>query len=525
MRLGLVMAAALAGIAQPAAAEWLKASSRHFTIYSDTNAAGITALATRLERVDGALRHIYSMKDTEEAGANPVTVYVVQDTAAIRRLAGSGGVGGFYLGRADGAVAFTPRRGEGSGPGALNPQIVLFHEYAHHFLLAQSAAALPAWYSEGYAEFAATAKVEERSVVIGGGAQHRAWGLFAADQLSLEMLFAPPARMTSQQRDQLYGRGWLLTHYLTFDAGRQASFRRYIVALNSGVPPLKAATDAFGDLKELDRALRKYLHARTLPAAVIPADRLPAVKVDVRPLTPGERALIDMRMTSTRGVNAKVAGPLYTRALKAAQPYAGDPVAQGWLAEMAYDAGRDDEAEAAADRALAADPKSVQALLYKGRVHLRRAATARTTDPRIWKEARSWVVKANRVDPNGASALQLFYDSFGMEGAKPSASAVAGLHRALELAPQDEALRFRSATQHLTDNQVADAKRALRPLAFDPHGRPDNPAAKLMALIDKGETGPAALAALREADKAKAATDADAGAAGGTDQAIPARAR
>jgi tetratricopeptide (TPR) repeat protein len=436
-------------------------------------------------------------------------VYVVDDMAAIRKLAGSSGVGGFYLGRADGAVAFTPRRGDGSGPGALEPQIVLFHEYAHHFLLSNSSAALPAWFSEGYAEFAATARVLPDAVTIGNAAQHRAWGLFADDQLSLEMLFAPPARMTLQQRDQLYGRGWLLTHYLIFDAQRQGSFRRYITLLNGGMPPLKAAVEAFGDLKELNRALRKYLMARKLPAFSIPLAKLPAVKIDVRALTPGERALIETRMVSTRGVDEKAAATLYARAVRAVAPHGNDVVAQGWLAEMAYDAKRDDEAEAAADRALAVDPRSIQALLYKARVHLRRAEAAGTKDPKIWREARSWITRANRVDPDGAAALQLFYDSFGMEGAPPNASAVKGLHYALLLAPQDQALRFRSVTQHLKDGEIAEARRALRPLAFDPHGGADNPAAKLMALIDRGATGPAALAALEQAGKTEAAGGAN----------------
>ncbi len=506
--LGAVLAAATA-FAEPARAEWLKASSRHFTVYSDTSAAGITALATRLERVDGALRYIYSLTEAETAGAPPVTVFVVDDTAAIRKLSGSSGVGGFYLGRADGAVAFTPRRGDGTGAGSLDPQIVLFHEYAHHFLLTNSAAALPAWFSEGYAEFAATARVEEASVVIGGAAQHRAWGLFATEELPLELLFAPPARMTGQQRDQLYGRGWLLTHYLTFAAKRQGSLGRYIAALNTGTPPLKAATDAFGDLKELNRDLRKYLMARKLPGFVVPVAKLAPVKVDVRALTPGERALIDLRMVSTRGVDEKSAATLHARARRAAAPHGGDAVAQGWLAEMAYDARRDDEAEAAADRALAADPRSIQALLYKARVHLRRAETAGTKDPKVWREARSWITRANRVDPDGAAALQLFYDSFAMEGAPPNASAVKGLHYALLLAPQDEALRFRSVTQHLKDGRIPEARRALRPLAFDPHGGADNPAARLMALIDRGETGPAALAAMEEAGKARSAGGAD----------------
>ena len=115
--------------------------------------------------------------------------------------------------------------------------------------------------------------------------------------------------------------------------------------LNSGTPPLKAATDAFGDLKALNGDLRKYLNARKLLSFQIPTSKLPDVTVDVRALTPGERALIDMRMVSTRGVDDKTAATLYARAAKAAAPHMNDAVAQGWLAEMAYDAKRDDEAD------------------------------------------------------------------------------------------------------------------------------------------------------------------------------------
>jgi tetratricopeptide (TPR) repeat protein len=400
-------------------------------------------------------------------------------------------------------VAFTPRHG---GENELDPQIVLFHEYAHHFLLAQSAVAYPAWLSEGYAEFVSTARFPKEGVMIGAPAQHRAWGLLDADKLPIQTLLAPGARLTSLQWDQIYGRGWLLTHYLFFGGKRPGQIGKYLAALNSGTPPLDAATQAFGDLKQLDRDLDAYLMASRMTVRTIGHARLPTITVDVRPLTPGERALITMRMTSTRGVDAKTAAPLHARATRAAAPFPNDPVAQGWLAEIAFDAGKEDEAEAAADRALAADPRSVQALLYKSMVRLRRAAAAKApADDKAWKEARFWIVKANRINADAAAPLLLFYDSFAMAGAQPSKSAVLGLYRAQELAPQDEELRFRAARQFLTDGLIADAKRALRPLAFSPHASADNAAAKLLAMVEKGSTGPAAIAALDA--EAKAAAD------------------
>ena len=63
------------------------------------------------------------------------------------------------------------------------------------------------------------------------------------------------------------------------------------------------------------------------------------------------------------------------------------------------------------------------------------------------------------------------------------------------LVPQDESLGFAYGVQSLLDGKADEARAALRPLAFSPHAPVDNPAARLLAQIDAGKTGPAALAA------------------------------
>lgn len=215
-------------------------------------------------------------------------------------------------------------------------------------------------------------------------------------------------------------------------------------------------------------------------------ERLPKADVAVRVLSAGEQAMIPSRMQSDRGVNRTTAGEVYARASAVAAAWPQDAVAQGWFAEMAYDAGQDQAAEAAADRALAVKPDLQQALLYKGLLHLRRAASDKTKDPARWNEARSWVIRANRADPNAAEPLAVFYSSFRMAGERPRESAVKGLERAFELVPQDQGLRFMMASQQISAGQIDQAKRTLRPLAYDPHMPPDNPAATLLALLDSG---------------------------------------
>lgn len=515
-------ALAMAGVQQPAHAEWLEATSSHFIVYADNNAAEIKRQAEQLERFDQVLRYFHHVPSNPEDEANKVTVYVVADDDAVKRLCGAGNgcrnVAGFYEPRVTGSVAFTPKGGfDTSNALDLQPRIVLFHEYAHHFLLGNYAAAYPAWFSEGYAEFASTAQVTEDYVQIGGAANHRAYSLFMGKSLSVEQLFTPRTKpMNDEETESLYARGWLLTHYIMFNTDRRKQFAAYLDALNKGTPSLDAARQAFGDLKAMNRAINAYLAASTLPATRIPIDKLPAVTVSVRALAPGEKAMIGLRMQSDRGVNRTTAQPLFARANAIAANYPRDPVVQGWLAEMAFDAGRDDLADAAADRALAADPKSEQALVYKAQIALRRAHDAKAKDAAVWQAARSWILKANHLDPNDAQALLLFYESFELADQPPTASAIQALDRALELVPQDPGLRFAVARQAIVDGKIDDARHTLQPLAYDAHAGPNNPAAQLVALLDAGLKGKAALEAADKAGGEKAATATAAGSAGGS---------
>lgn len=161
---------ALLALLAPAAAwgqderGWHEASSKHFVVYADGLAENARKLADQLERFDAALRKIRGLPDPPLGPANRLTVIQLDDQGDIARLAGRSDVAGFYSGRASGSYAFVPRRvGDGSRF-AISPDAVLFHEYAHHFMLANYPGAFPAWFVEGFAEFHATAK-DRKSVV------------------------------------------------------------------------------------------------------------------------------------------------------------------------------------------------------------------------------------------------------------------------------------------------------------------------------------------------------------------------
>ena len=69
-----------------------------------------------------------------------------------------------------------------------------------------------------------------------------------------------------------------------------------------------------------------------------------------------------------------------------------------------------------------------------------------------------------------------------------TANAIAALHYASDLAPQDLDLRMNSAFAYLADGKTAEARQALIPVAYDPHGAAVAKAAReMMGRIDAGD--------------------------------------
>lgn len=486
--LAAAVAPAMGLIATPAWADWREATSDHFVIYADASENWLRGYADRLERFDAAMRFSRGMADNPDAKSNCLVVYVAGGQSAIEKLCGCKDVAGFYVPRVGGSVAYSARM-EGKGDFDLKADTVLFHEYTHHFMLENTSLALPRWFVEGFAEFNASASIESDGTVgIGKIAMHRAVGLLLLKKLPIEKLLDPPEKpFSTEETEVFYGRSWLLTHMLTLSADRKGQLSSYITLLNQGKPALEAARTAFGDLKTLNGDLDRYMNSR-ISYFRVPADKLHVGQITVRTLRPGEDAMMSVRMRSDRGVNHDAALALVPEARKRAAPYPNDAVVQAELAEAEYDADNDSEAEAAADRAIAADPRNRDGLLYKAQVLIRRAQVAKATDAKTWRAAREWIVKANLLDPNAAQPLWLYYTSFLAQSVRPSKSAIAGLARAYQISPQDSGLRMVEARQLLMDGQVADARRALLPIAYDPHGRDgSNYALKLVQLIDEGK--------------------------------------
>ncbi len=481
-----------------ARADWYRAETRHFIIIADERPDRIAARAKALERYDRALRIFHHIPDPDVAPVNRVTVFVVRSVAAIEAL-GVPGAAGFYRPVASRPVAFTPERGESDPRGTINrtpeayqldPESVLRHEYAHHFMFnSWSAQAAPLWFTEGFAEFHATAMTgSDGSITFGQIPFYRGdnflyWHGCDENRIltTSDLSKLPPCGVSD-----IYAYGWLTMDYLLLEEGGRAKLGAYLKAINEGQPLSKAA-EVFGDLNAFEKRLVARLNARKLPAFTVVAADLKVAEPTVRKLTPGEAATIQVRIRSNAGVTKEDAESVYRQAERAAAPYPDDAGAQLALAEAAFDAKHYDATEAAARRAIAADPKASKAMLYLGRAKIEEARAAKARDAAAWTEARRWFLAANRVDPDDAEPLVDYFTSFVIAGQAPTANAKAGLLQAANIAPQDSDLFLIVTYAYLRDNEPGLARDSLRALAYYPHSNGASVARALMAMIDRGD--------------------------------------
>ncbi|WP_294253280.1 hypothetical protein [uncultured Sphingomonas sp.] len=486
----VLLASALASfIAGPACADWRVAETAHFIVYANASEAALRRNAERLEKFDKALRLSRGIPESSLGKAGRVTVYFVSSEDRVAALAGSADVAGFYIPRAGASVAFVPGDLSGDGPLALGSQQVLQHEYAHHFMFTTwPDAAFPSWVSEGWAEFHATASFDrDGSMQFGGAPMYRAYGLLTGNPLPIQQILAGAAgKLRADQRDALYGRGWALVHYLTFEPSRKGQLSAYLDAITKErKSPEAAAVAAFGDLRALNKELERFLQQPKISGFRVRAENLAIPPVTLRLLRPGEAAIMPVRIRSDAGVDEKTAPAVYADAKKIAARFPDDPEVQRALAEAAYDAGDHAAALAAADRAIAADPKLVEAHCYRAMAQMAIAEAAKDEKPETWAEIRRTIGRANRLDTEDPRPLILFFRSYAERRQWPPEIARDGLMHAYELAPQDRGLRMQAADMLIGEKKLATARAMLLVLTYDPHASGIGTAAsKMIDTID-----------------------------------------
>lgn len=461
------------GLAAPAQADWQEAQSDHFVIYSDSRAEDVRDFAELLERYHATMVLITGMGADKPSPSGRVTIYAVGSDRNLRELYGNraSNVAGFYVPRAGGSVAFVPNMRIKSGERDFSLSVLL-HEYAHHFLISGSRHAMPRWMSEGAAEFFGSIQFpNDGKINIGTPPYHRWTDLAFADDVPVEELLDHELYEANRgnRYDSFYARSWGLYHMLTFDQDRRGQMGEYLRALRGGLAPPEAAKAAFGDLDRLNGELRSYMRQATFSGITLAPDAVSIGPVTVRELSEGMAAMMPVILQSKRGVNSEEATQLVVEARAIAGRFPGDARVQAALAEAEYDAGNDEAAIAAADRAIAADPSVKPAYVQKGFALFRTAADAADKDA-AYAAAMKPFQALNALENDHPLPLIYYYRSFAARGDAPPENARHALERASQLAPFDDRLTMNAALMQAAEGKIWLARATLAPLAFDPHG-------------------------------------------------------
>ncbi|MBX3565122.1 MAG: hypothetical protein KF730_11175 [Sphingomonas sp.] len=473
----------------PARAEWIQVKTDHFILTINDSEASARDFAVRLETFDYALRTIYGVSDTEDRLSRPIKVFALNNQLFAETCRCPFTLA-YYSPRTQGSFILTqhlPKTDAKAKTGGWSSQTLLLHEYSHHFMYSNFPVAYPFWYSEGFAEFNANVSFEtDGSLILGYPANYRADGIINGD-VSIKQLIDPNQFGFPANMDALYGRGWLLTHYLMLAPQRKGQLAAYLAVMNKGLRSYAAAQQTFGDLNALNNELVAYRRGKLAAPLRIPPPPKPPAMILTK-LSAGEAEILPLHLLFADGIDQRYRQGPAIRAARIAAKYPGDITVQEQYAAIEILAGRLDKADAAADLALQRNPASVVALTRKGQVAMQRLRDAKNVDPAAWTLARAWFLKANKGDPNAVMPLYYFYTSFVAAKAKPSTAAITALMRAAVLAPESKAVRLALARQMLLDRDAATARTLLEPIAFAPHrSKNRNIPREIIEAIDAGD--------------------------------------
>jgi hypothetical protein len=477
LRLSTLLLLLLAA-SSPASAEWLRGESPNFIVYSEGTEARLRQRILLLEDYDRLLRFMTSVNSPP--ASTKLTVYVVRGfrelQAANPRLTGD--VAGFYMATPTGIAAFVDHRAEAGD------NEVLFHEYAHHFMMQYAASAYPPWYVEGFAEYFMTARFEENTIDVGRSSDARGPWILNGQWLPIDLvLFRGPEGMNGELAARYYAQSWLIAHYFHSADDRRQLLGRYLAALAAGGES-RASFEATIQMtpKALDDALHQYVRNRRIAITrLLRTTGATPPPIQISRLPSAADDLLLYRAALDIGTVPEDSPKDLNEIRAAAARHASDPFAQRVLAQAEISLGDPAAADALLDPLLAAAPGDAELLYLKGLRHLRASEDADDPEPEA-RLARRWFARAYAANPDHFQTLYHYHQSLAGSDESGSENTLNILLLARQLAPQVTNISLATATALLNRRRYEDAEAVLRPLSGDVH----NPsvAAAAQQLID-----------------------------------------
>jgi len=477
VRSGLIAILALVALgsvvgATPAQAQWLKAESPNFIVYSDGREAALRQYIRDLEAFDWLLRRSTGLPQ-QGAAARKLPIYLVSSGQDLRLVLASGGhgIGGFYTASVEDVFAVAVSDVEDD---------YVLHEYAHHFFSQNFPNhVVPGWLSEGQAEYYMTAEIRRDQISIGHINRNRAYVLLDLAWLPLEDLLGKRFRAieSEYQRNTYYPLSWLLTHWFISDPTRREQLRAYLADVGGGADPVEAMVRATGlSIDQLTTALQSYLRGRLGSVVFVNEAADPEITITRLPRSADDLLLLGQRVKI--GVPDAMVSRTLDMVRTAASKHPDDPLALLVLGHAELHMGDAVEGERILLRLLEMEPDNVEALQLMASARLKQAQDRPEESRTLLNQARGFLARAYAVDPD--NYLTLYYNALSREGADtyPNDNDIQTWEQAFFLVPQLSSVRLGYAQALILSDQRDRAIQLLTPLANAAHGGPAAEAAQ-----------------------------------------------
>jgi len=243
---------------------WLQVRTPHFQIVSNASEKEARRAARQFEGMRSVFQRVFPDADLDTGV--PMLVLAVQDRRALRELEpeaylgkGQVNLAGLFLSASETNYVLILLNASG-----VHPYAPIYHEYAH-FVFSRTRQWMPLWFTEGIAEFYQNTEILDDKVRVGKGDPYIQSVLEHNPLLPLPTLFAvdqhSPYYHEEDKGSIFYAESWALTHYLKDkdDLENTHQLADYLDLVQTRVDPVAAATQAFGDLDQLQKDLRKYV--------------------------------------------------------------------------------------------------------------------------------------------------------------------------------------------------------------------------------------------------------------------------
>ena len=440
---------------------WIEITSAHFTLLTDAGEKEGRRTLDQFERMRWVFHTLFPLANLDPA--QPIVVLAAKNQKTFTALEpaaylakGQLKIGGYFLHSSDKNYILLRLDEESE-----HPYASVYHEYTH-VQFASADGLLPVWLNEGIAEFMQNTDISSQDVRLGQPSVDDILYLRQNRIIPLPVLFKvdfnSPYYHEEQKGSVFYSESWALTHYLIV-TDHQNHTRRlddYITLAKQGVDPLTAADQVFGDLKQLETALRSYIQAAqykefVMSSAAAPIDAS-SYKTEALAATQSDAVRADLLACVGRTEDAQA---LLATVLKQDPNNIQAHETMGFLASRA---GKLDEARKWYGEAVKLGSQDYLAYYYFAIFSM--YGNEQESDPEI----ESSLQTALRLNPRFAPVYDRLASYYGMNHEKLEDAHRLNV-RAIELDPANLNFRVNAASILMAMNRGSDAMAVLKTAA------------------------------------------------------------